>query len=295
MNTLSQIKKTSQEPYTIYKFNPATFTCSLVEVEPPTTFKPLRKPEIGEHEQRHIRKIKREGRKLDTETLQTLIQSYINSVLNSPVDDHPPPGPNAPKPWTEKGIEHKEDTQGQEAKPGTMSIDDAEARKNRAREERYRVMQQRPVKTRTEPLEAPKKQEVAKKKAKAKVIAFPKHHLTPKNILKYLKTMGVKQTSLVIFKAVHKASWWSNSSKLWIWHSKRHKWGRWCTVGIEGLVNITGLCEKCIRKGLKELEDNDVIFKRAHGRKGVSNTIWELALDMRHVNAEKRNPKRSKK
>jgi len=132
-------------------------------------------------------------------------------------------------------------------------------------------------------------------KTKAKVIHFPKHHLTPKDILKYLKTMGVKISTLVIFKAGHKASWWGNSIKLWIWHSKRHKDGRWLTVGIEGLVNMTGLSEITVKRGLKELKELGVIFERAHGIKGVSNTIWELAKDMRHVNAEKRNPKRSKK
>ena len=107
--------------------------------------------------------------------------------------------------------------------------------------------------------------------------------------------MGVKISTLVIFKAGHKASWWGNSIKLWIWHSKRHKFGRWFTGGIEGLVNMTGLSERTVKRGLKELKELGVIFERAHGTKGVSNTIWELAKDMRHVNAEKRNPKRSKK
>ncbi|MBA7709651.1 hypothetical protein ES703_118573 [subsurface metagenome] len=97
MSNLTQIKKTSQEPYTLYKFNPGTFTCSLVEVEPPTTFKSLRKPEIGEYEKQHIKKIKEHGQGLDPETLQSMIQTYINKVLRNPVDDNPQPGPNAPE------------------------------------------------------------------------------------------------------------------------------------------------------------------------------------------------------
>jgi len=121
-----------------------------------------------------------------------------------------------------------------------------------------------------------------------------KHHKTPRDLLKFLKAMGVRKSSLVIFKALHKSSWYSHSSKLWVWHSKRHRYGRWCTCGIDGLVDITGLSEKCVKLGLKELKDKGVIYKRAHGRKGVSNTIWELGWKMDHVNAWKRKPKGSK-
>jgi DNA-binding transcriptional regulator YhcF (GntR family) len=49
-----------------------------------------------------------------------------------------------------------------------------------------------------------------------------------------------------------------------------------------------------VKRGLKELKDNGVIYKQAHGRKGVSNTIWELAKNMAHVNAWKRKQKGSK-
>ncbi|MBA7605677.1 hypothetical protein ES703_12811 [subsurface metagenome] len=132
MSNLPQFKNTSQEPFTLYKFHPGTCTCSLIEVEPPTSFKTLRKPEIGEYEKRHIEQIKSRAGNLDPEILKSIIQAYKNNVLRSPVDDHPPPGPNAPKQWSEKREEHKEDTQRQEAKPGRMSIVKAEASKNGA-------------------------------------------------------------------------------------------------------------------------------------------------------------------
>lgn len=121
-----------------------------------------------------------------------------------------------------------------------------------------------------------------------------KRHKTPKDILKYLKTKGVKKSTVLLFKATHKASWYSHSTNLWVWHQKRHKLGRWCTCGNERLMGMTGLSKNVVGSGLKELKAIGVIFKRAHGRKGVTNTIWELALNMRHVNDEKRNPKRWK-
>jgi len=127
MSKLPQIKKTSQEPYTLYKFNPGTCTCSLIEVEPPISFKPLRKPEIGEYEKQHIEKIKEHGQGLDPETLQSLIQTYINNVLNSPVDDNPPPGPNAPE---NKPINPTNQTKEQ---PGEEKKDVATTPKKRAK------------------------------------------------------------------------------------------------------------------------------------------------------------------
>jgi len=116
MSNLTQIKKTCQEPYTLYKFNPGTCTCSLIEVEPPTSFESLRKPKIGEHEKQHIKKIKEHGKGLDPETLQSMIQTYINNVLNSPVDDHPQPGPNAPGKKSINPITQEKKQPGEEKK-----------------------------------------------------------------------------------------------------------------------------------------------------------------------------------
>jgi len=120
-------------------------------------------------------------------------------------------------------------------------------------------------------------------------------NLDPEVVESIVKTEGVKKSSVVLFRAQHKASWWSNSSKLWVWHQKRHKDGRWFTGGIAKLMDMTGLSEMTVKRGLAELKAIGVIFERAHGRKGVTNTIWELALDKRHVNAEKRKPKKPKK
>jgi len=317
MSRLPQIKKTSQVRCLFSEFDPGTCTSTWVEREVNFTDGSLRKPEIGEYEKQHIEKIKERGQGLDPEFLQFLIQKYINKVLKSPVDDHPPPGPNAPKTWNEKREEHKEDTQGQGAQPGRMSRDEAEARKNRARDRSnpHGATKKKglarsdpnfytdwtgsesgyPDEKETQHQEPKPKEKEPGPKKKAKVIPFPKHHLTPKDILKYLKALGVKASTVLIFKAGHKASWWSNSFKLWIWHSKRHKDGRWFTGGIAKLMNMTGLSKRTVKRGLKELKDIGVIFERAHGRKGETNTIWELAKDMPHVNAEKRNPKRSKK
>ncbi len=119
--------------------------------------------------------------------------------------------------------------------------------------------------------------------------------VAPAGVVKYAKKMGVKRSSVVIFRALYRGSWWSNSSKLWVWHEPKHRDGRWNTGGLADLVDRTGFCEKWVKKGLKELQDIDVIYKRAHGRKGVTNTIWELPKDKRHVMAWKRKPKRPKK
>jgi len=119
--------------------------------------------------------------------------------------------------------------------------------------------------------------------------------VAPRDCVKYTKEKGAKKSSVVIFRALYRGSWWSNSSKLWVWHEPKHRDGRWNTGGVAGLVDRTGFCEKWVREGLKELQDIDVIYKRAHGRKGVSNTIYELPKSKGHVMAWKRKPKRPKK
>ncbi|MBA7540811.1 hypothetical protein ES705_33114 [subsurface metagenome] len=129
-----------------------------------------------------------------------------------------------------------------------------------------------------------------KKEAKVKRLK-----VAPGDVVKYAKDQGVKRSSVVIFRGLYRGSWWSNSSKLWVWHEPKHRNGRWNTGGVDDLVDRTGFSEKTVRSGLKELQDIDVIYKRAHGRQGVTNTIWELPKDKRHVMAWKRKPKRPKK
>ena len=119
--------------------------------------------------------------------------------------------------------------------------------------------------------------------------------VAPGDVVKYAKDQGVKRSSVVILRGLYRGSWWSNSSKLWVWHEPKHRNGRWNTGGVADLVDRTGLCEKWVREGLKELKDIDVIYKRAHGRPGVTNTIWELPKEKSHVMAWKRKPKKPKK
>ena len=119
--------------------------------------------------------------------------------------------------------------------------------------------------------------------------------VAPAGVVKYAKKMGVKRSSVVIFRGLYRGSWWSNSSKLWVWHEPKHRDGRWNTGGVAALVDKTGLCDKWVREGLKELQAVGVIYKRAHGRKGETNTIWELPKKKPHVMAWKRKPKRPKK
>ncbi|MBA7615710.1 hypothetical protein ES703_22999 [subsurface metagenome] len=119
--------------------------------------------------------------------------------------------------------------------------------------------------------------------------------VAPHDCVKYAKEKGAKKSSVVIFRALYRGSWWGNSSKLWVWHEPKHRDGRWNTGGLAGLVDRTGFCDKWVGKRLKELQDIGVIYKRAHGRKGVTNTIWELPKEKPHVMAWKRRPKKRKK
>lgn len=295
MNILPQIKKTSQAPYTLYRFNPATMTGSFVEVEPPTTFKPLRKPEIGEHERQHIEKLKERNKDLDPETLQSLIQYYINNVLNSPVDDHPPPGLNAPKHWTEKGIKHKEDTQGQEAKQGRMSIDEAEARKNRAREEQYRVTSQRPVKTRTKPLEAPKKQEKARPKTKAKVIEFPKYPTPPKEIWDFCKAHYQRGEKKKIVRGLHKWHLYRERREDKNYHGKSKRKNRQYMWGQQWLADKLRLHINTIQKAFKQFEADGIIYICQRGYKDRGASLVELAYTEAHRKINKRETGKRKK
>ncbi len=117
----------------------------------------------------------------------------------------------------------------------------------------------------------------------------------PRDVVKYAKEKGVKRSSLVILRGLYRGSWWGNSSKLWVWHEPKHRDGRWNTGGVDGLVDRTGLCEKTVRSGLKELREARVIYRRHYGRPGEGNSIYELPKKKGHIMAWKRKPKHPKK
>ena len=119
--------------------------------------------------------------------------------------------------------------------------------------------------------------------------------VAPGDVVKYAKKEGVKRSSVVVLRGLYRGSWWSNSSKLWVWHEPKHRDGRWNTGGLADLIDRTGYVINTVCDGLKELREAGVIYKRAHGRKGVTNAIYELPKDKRHIMAWKRKPKRPKK
>jgi len=273
MTRLPRSKKTSQVSFTVHRFNPATGTDRVITIENRSGFKHLRKLELTREHREMIEKIRWKAKNLDPEVVESIVNKFIREKLR--LWTAPPEGREAEvkEPGPKGGVKERYAfTNGYHPHGGSVSISKPESRP----EKKERGGDVLPGK-------------------KAQVIPFPKRHNTPRDLVKLLKTEGAKKSSVVLFKAQHKASWYSHSSKLWVWHQKRHKDGRWCTCGNERLMEMTGLCDKWIREGLKELKAIGVIFKRAHGRKGVTNTIWELAKDMPHVNAEKRKPKKPKK
>ena len=305
MSRLPQTKKTSQEPYTLYKFNPGTCTCSLIEVEPPTSFKPLRKPEIGEYEKQHIEKIKEHGQGLDPETLQSMIQTYLNNVLNSPVDDHPPPGTNAPKTWTGKREEHKEDTQKQEAKTGRMSIDEAEARKNRARDgyNPHGATKKKGLTT-TDPgfykewtgsrsgypdekeiqhQEPKPKEKEPGPKTKAKIIKFPKYPTPPKDWMKYAEKVVGGSNLKPIARQLYRRSKRMYLKNVPHYPKETTRRGCYYFCGVEYLARVAGRAEKTVRMVLKALAEAKLIYIRYHGYKGRGCSIIEVPPNIKLV------------
>ena len=119
--------------------------------------------------------------------------------------------------------------------------------------------------------------------------------VAPRDCVKYAKEKGAKKSSVVIFRALYRGSWWSNSSKLWVWHEPKHRNGRWNTGGVDGVVDRTGFAERTVKRGLKELRDAGVIYLRHRGYPGEGNSIYELPKKKPHVMAWKRKPKRPKK
>jgi len=130
----------------------------------------------------------------------------------------------------------------------------------------------------------------AEKRAKVRRLKVP-----PRDVVKYAKEKEVKKSSVVIFRALYRGSWWSSSSKLWMWHEPKHRDGRWNTGGVAALVDRTGLAEMTVKRGLKELRDVGVIYLRHRGYPGEGNSIYELPKKKPHVMAWKRKPKRPKK
>ena len=273
MTRLPRSKKTSQVSFTAHRFNPATCTDRVITIENRSGFKHLRKLELTREDRETIEKMRWRAKNLDPEVVESIVNKFIREKLRPWTPREEGREAEVKEPGPEGGIKERHDfPDGYSAHQAGVSISKPESKP----EKKERGGDDLPGK-------------------KAQVIPFPKRHKTPRDLVKLLKTEGVKKSSVVLFRAQHKASWWSNSSKLWVWHQKRHKDGRWFTGGIAKLMDMTGLSEMTVKRGLAELKAIGVIFERAHGRKGVTNTIWELALDKRHVNAEKRKPKKPKK
>jgi len=292
MNNLQQIKKTSQANYKLHKFHPGTKTSSWVDWEPPPSFKPLRYHAIEEYFNRQIRKIKREGRKLEPKDLQNLINRYTKNFLVYPEDDLIDAHNRAMRNEPVEPSEQVKDNQGQREETRSNSIDDAEARKNRAREEQYRVMQQKPVKTRTEPLEAPKKQEKARPKKKAKILKFPKYPMPPTDWMKYVgKVMGRK-----IWKPIGRQIY-RRSKRMYLkdvpnYPKETRRRGCYYFCGIEYLARMSGVDKRTVIRVLNDLAEAKLIYIRYHGFKGRGCSIIEVPPNMKLVMKWRREHKR---
>jgi len=295
MNNLSQIKKTSQAHYQHFIFDPGTHTCSLVEVEPPTSFKATRYHAIEEYFNRQIRKIKREGRKLDPEDLQSLINRYTKNLLIYPEDDLIDAHNRAMRNEPVKPSEQVKDTQGQREEPRGKSIDEAEERKNRAREEQYRVMQEKPVKTRTEPTLAPKRQEATKKKAKAKIIKFPKYLSTPEEIIKWCKDRYKRGEWRRILRALHKYCKYRKRCEDKYYPGKSKRQNRQYVYGQQWIAGKIGVNRDTIQVWFKQFEVDGIIYITYRGYKDRGASIIELAYTESHRRMNKRKTGERKK
>ena len=112
----------------------------------------------------------------------------------------------------------------------------------------------------------------------------------PRDILEDPKARGLKRSELEILGAMYRASWYGHSSKLLVWHEKRHRYGRFYFRGVAHLVNLSGWSEKTVKRALKTLKGKGLIYKRHHGWFDESNTIWELPYNRAHIKAWRRRP-----
>ena len=113
----------------------------------------------------------------------------------------------------------------------------------------------------------------------------------PRDILELPEVQELKRSELEIYRAMYRASWYGHSSKLLVWHSKRHRYGRFYFRGVAHLVTLTGWSDHTVRRALEVLKAGDLIYKRAHGYRSESNGIWELPYNRKHIHAWKSKPR----
>ena len=136
---------------------------------------------------------------------------------------------------------------------------------------------------------------------KADVIRFPKPEepkgkskkpiKAPKDLLDYHKDPGLKKSESSCLNSAYRASIYGHSSKLYFWHSKIHRLGRWYFLGVNHLAYMTGYSDRTVRDALKGLREKVIIKRVHHGGPGRGNDIYELLFDLRHFFALKRKPK----
>ncbi|MBA7686790.1 hypothetical protein ES703_95248 [subsurface metagenome] len=304
MNKLTQLKNTSQARYKFSKFNPGTNTSTWVEREINITDGSLRKPEIGEYEKRHIEKIKERSKGLNPEILQSIIQAYKNKVLRNPVDDHPPPGPNAPKQWSEKREEHKKDTQRQEAKPRRMSIAKAEARKNGATDGYHAhgatkkkdlkrgdpgfytdwtgSESEYPDEKETQHQEPTPKEKEPGPKTKAKLLHLPNYPKPPQEIWDWCKDHYWAGEWKRILRALHKYSLYRKRNEDKYYHGKSERKNRQYILGQIWLADKLEISRKTVEKWLHRFEDDGIIYIPQRGRFDRGASLIELAYTEAH-------------
>ncbi len=105
----------------------------------------------------------------------------------------------------------------------------------------------------------------------------------PPDVLKYISRLAPKSKWRTALKTLYNQSWYGDIIKNKYYQGKNSHIGRYYTLGIDRLVNVSGQSEITIKRNLALMLKHNIIRRWKGGYPGQGNSIYELPLNMSHV------------
>ena len=128
-----------------------------------------------------------------------------------------------------------------------------------------------------------------KKRAKVRRLNVPPH-----DVVKYGKTLPLWPSWLLIYRQLYHRSRFGLLNEMPHYPKKSSREGRYYFCGNAYLARLCGLDERTIKRVLKQLESENLIYTRYHGYKGRGCSIIEVPVNKRLVWKWCRQPGRQK-
>ncbi|MBA7617457.1 hypothetical protein ES703_24772 [subsurface metagenome] len=116
----------------------------------------------------------------------------------------------------------------------------------------------------------------------------------PRDVVKEGKRLQLWACWLVMYRQMYRRSQFKELQKVPHYPRATTRKGRYYFLGVRYLARLCGVDERTVRKVLKDLEAENLIYTRYHGFKGRGCSIIELPVNLRLVWKWRRQPGRQK-